>query len=431
MLSRSISKVYKKNAPLLRYKKSFQRLNFPFYLAQRLTFKSQRTFSKLIVRMAILGITLGIAVMILALAVVKGFKSEIREKVRGFSGDIQILKNDLNTSFENSPFSLDPAKLNDLEKDSNIVFVQAFATKPGIIKVNDEVEGVVLKGVDANYNWEALKPVLIAGNPINFKDTLASQKQIIVSQHTAQKLSLKVGDDFLMYFVQEPLRKRKFEIVGIYNLGVEEVDRTYVIGDINLIRRLNNWSVDEVGGYEIRVTDFNQLDELTAQVHDGLDIGLKAYSIKELYPIIFQWLSLLDVNTQVIFILMLAVALINMISALLIMILERTQFIGLLKALGSSNWTIRKIFLYQAGYLIGFGLLLGNLLGVGLAMLQQYTHFIKLDQDSYYMNFVPIELHLSDILLLNLGTLTICILVMIIPSMLVSKITPLKALRFN
>lgn len=406
-------------------------MNFPFYLAQRLTFKSQRTFSKLIVRMAILGITLGIAVMILALAVVKGFKSEIREKVRGFSGDIQILKNDLNTSFENSPFSLDPAKLNDLEKDSNIVFVQAFATKPGIIKVNDEVEGVVLKGVDANYNWEALKPVLIAGNPINFKDTLASQKQIIVSQHTAQKLSLKVGDDFLMYFVQEPLRKRKFEIVGIYNLGVEEVDRTYVIGDINLIRRLNNWSVDEVGGYEIRVTDFNQLDELTAQVHDGLDIGLKAYSIKELYPIIFQWLSLLDVNTQVIFILMLAVALINMISALLIMILERTQFIGLLKALGSSNWTIRKIFLYQAGYLIGFGLLLGNLLGVGLAMLQQYTHFIKLDQDSYYMNFVPIELHLSDILLLNLGTLTICILVMIIPSMLVSKITPLKALRFN
>ncbi len=406
-------------------------MNFPFYLAQRLTFKSQRTFSKLIVRMAILGITLGIAVMILALAVVKGFKSEIREKVRGFSGDIQILKNDLNTSFENSPFSLDPAKLNDLEKDSNIVFVQAFATKPGIIKVNDEVEGVVLKGVDANYNWEALKPLLIAGNPINFKDTFASQKQIIVSQHTAQKLSLKVGDDFLMYFVQEPLRKRKFEIVGIYNLGVEEVDRTYVIGDINLIRRLNNWSVDEVGGYEIRVTDFNQLDELTAQVHDGLDIGLKAYSIKELYPIIFQWLSLLDVNTQVIFILMLAVALINMISALLIMILERTQFIGLLKALGSSNWTIRKIFLYQAGYLIGFGLLLGNLLGVGLAMLQQYTHFIKLDQDSYYMNFVPIELHLSDILLLNLGTLTICILVMIIPSMLVSKITPLKALRFN
>ncbi len=406
-------------------------MNFPFYLAQRLTFKSQRTFSKLIVRMAILGITLGIAVMILALAVVKGFKSEIREKVRGFSGDIQILKNDLNTSFENSPFSLDPAKLNDLEKDSNIVFVQAFATKPGIIKVNDEVEGVVLKGVDANYNWEALKPLLIAGNPINFKDTFASQKQIIVSQHTAQKLSLKVGDDFLMYFVQEPLRKRKFEIVGIYNLGVEEVDRTYVIGDINLIRRLNNWSVDEVGGYEIRVTDFNQLDEFTAQVHDGLDIGLKAYSIKELYPIIFQWLSLLDVNTQVIFILMLAVALINMISALLIMILERTQFIGLLKALGSSNWTIRKIFLYQAGYLIGFGLLLGNLLGVGLAMLQQYTHFIKLDQDSYYMNFVPIELHLSDILLLNLGTLTICILVMIIPSMLVSKITPLKALRFN
>jgi lipoprotein-releasing system permease protein len=381
--------------------------------------------------MAILGITLGIAVMILALAIVKGFKSEIREKVRGFSGDIQILKNDLNTSFENSPFSLDPAKLNDLEKDSTLVFVQAFATKPGIIKVNDEVEGVVLKGVDANYNWEALKPVLIAGNPINFKDTLTSQKQIIISQHTAQKLNLKVGDSFLMYFVQEPLRKRKFEIVGIYNLGVEEVDNTYLIGDIHLIRRLNNWSADEVGGYEIRVKDFNRLDELTTQVHEGLDLGLKAFSIKELYPVIFQWLSLLDVNAQVIFILMLAVALINMISALLIMILERTQFIGLLKALGSSNWSIRKIFLYQAVYLIGFGLFLGNLLGVGLALIQQYTHFIKLDEASYYMNFVPIELHLIDIIWLNLGTLFVCLLVLILPSMLVSRIRPVKALRFN
>ena len=214
-------------------------------------------------------------------------------------------------------------------------------------------------------------------------------------------------------------------------MSVNNVDNTYLIGDINLIRRLNNWSADEVGGYEIRVRDFNRLEELTAQVHEELDLGLKAFSIKELYPVIFQWLSLLDVNTRVIFILMLAVALINMISALLIMILERTQFIGLLKALGSSNWSIRKIFLYQAVYLIGIGLFVGNILGIGLALIQQYTHVVKLDEASYYMNFVPIELHLSDVLWLNLGTLLVCLLVLILPSMLVSRIVPVKALRFN
>lgn len=416
---------------MLRYKKSIQPLNFAFYLAQRITLKSQRTFSKLIVRMAILGITLGIAVMILSLAIVKGFKSEIREKVRGFSGDIQILKNDLNYSLENSAFSMQAATLQQLRQHQSLAFVQPFATKPAIIKVNDEVEGVVLKGVGSDYNWAYLKPILIAGRPIDFSDQQASQKQIIISQHTARKLNLKVGDDFLMYFVQEPLRKRKFEIVGIYNLGVEEVDNTYLIGDINLIRRLNNWSADEVGGYEIRVRDFDRLEELTAQVHEELDLGLKAFSIKELYPVIFQWLSLLDVNTQVIFILMLAVALINMISALLIMILERTQFIGLLKALGSSNWSIRKIFLYQAVYLIGIGLFVGNILGIGLALIQHYTHVVKLDEASYYMNFVPIELHFSDVLWLNLGTLLVCLLVLILPSMLVSRIVPVKALRFN
>ncbi|MFM6975804.1 MAG: ABC transporter permease [Sphingobacteriaceae bacterium] len=416
---------------MLRYKKSIQPLNFPFYLAQRLSIKSKRTFSKLIVRMAIFGIMLGMAVMILSLAIVKGFKSEIREKVRSFAGDIQILKYDLNNSFENSPFTIQNQTFQDLKKDKNLAYIQPFASKPGIIKVNNEVEGVVLKGIDTQFHWDGLKPILVSGKPIDFTDTLASQKQIIISKYTADKLNLRVGDDFLMYFVQEPLRKRKFEIVGIYDLGVEEVDKTYVIGDINLIRRLNNWGPQAVGGYEIRVNDFNKLDGNTARIHDSLDIGLKAFTVKELYPVIFQWLSLLDVNTQVIFILMLVVALINMISALLIMILERTQFIGLMKALGSSNWNIRKIFLYQAAYLIGLGLILGNILGVGLAIIQEYTHFIPLDQESYYMTFVPIEIHVTDLLLLNGGTLLVCVLFLLIPSMLVSRISPVKALRFQ
>ncbi len=381
--------------------------------------------------MAILGISLSVAVMILSLSIVKGFKSEIREKVRGFSGDIQILKNDLNFSLENSSFNIQSTSLNALKQNPALAFVQPFATKPGIINTNDEVEGVVLKGIDANYHWDYLQKMLVSGRVINFADSRASLKEIIISQYTAKRLNLKVGDDFLMYFVQEPLRKRKFQIVGIYNLGVEEVDKSYVIGDINLIRKLNNWSADEVGGFEIRVKDFEKLDETAFRIHDDLEVGLKAFTVKESYPVIFQWLSLLDINTQVVFILMLAVALINMISALLIMILERTQFIGLLKALGSSNWNIRKVFLYQAAYLIGFGLILGNLLGLGIAFIQYYTHIIPLAQESYYMSFVPIQLELLDVLLINAGTLAVCLLVLLLPSLLVSRILPVKALKFN
>lgn len=406
-------------------------MNLPAFIARRITFQSKRTFSKLSVRIAILGIMLGLAVMILSAAIVKGFKAEIREKIRGFSGDIIITKYDLNASYENSPFIINPKTLQQFKADPEIAFAQPFATKPGIINTNDEVEGVVLKGVDKTYNWDYFKHILVEGTVIDFSDSVKAQRQILVSQYTADRLKLKVGDDFLMYFVQEPLRKRKFEIAGIYSLGVEDVDKMYVIGDISLIRRLNNWKPDEVGGYELRIKDFNRLDAVSERVYGNIDINLKSYSIKEYYPLIFQWLSLLDINTQVILVLMLAVAVINMISALLIIILERTNMIGILKALGSTNWNIQKIFLHNAAFLIGFGLLLGNILGVGFCIFQKETHFFTLDQASYYISFVPIELHISDLLLLNAGTLIICLLVLLVPSMLVAKISPVKAIAFK
>ena len=406
-------------------------MNFSFYLAQRLTLKSKRTFSKLIVRMSVLAIALGVAVMILSMAIVKGFKQEIREKVRAFSGDVQVLKNDLNFSLENSSFSLPKSVLEELKSDSSLLSVQAFATKPGIIKVNNEIEGVVLKGIDDSYSAKSIQSILVSGRSINFADTVQAQKEILISTHTARLLHVKVGDDFVMYFVQEPLRKRKFTVVGVYNLGVEEVDNSYVIGSLSLIRRLNNWSDSQVGGYEIRLKDFNRLEERAAAIHQSLPIETKAFTVKELYPTIFQWLSLLDINTQVVFALMLAVALINMVSALLIMILERTTFIGLLKALGSSNWAIRKLFLYQAVFIIGLGLLLGNVLGLGIGFMQQYTHVLPLDEASYYMNFVPIQLEWMDVIWINLGTLSICLLVLLLPSLLISRIVPVKALRFS
>lgn len=382
-------------------------------------------------QIAIVGIMLGLGVMLLSIAIVKGFKTEIREKVRGFNGDIQYIKYDLNSSYENSPFVLNENILAETKNHKGITQVAPFATKPGIIKANDEVEGVVFKGVDQAYDWSYFDKVLTAGKTINFKDSTQSEKEIIISDFLAKRLNLKVGDDFLMYFIQESLRKRKFKIVGVYNTGVEEVDKTYIIGAISLIKKLNNWNENEVGGYEIRVVDFDQLNKYSANLSNLLPPQIKTVSVRDNYPIIFDWLSLLDVNAQVVLGLMLIVAVINMISALLIMILERTNMIGLLKALGETNWGIRKIFLYQALYLVGIGMLLGNIFGLGLGYFQLKTHFFKLDEASYYMKFIPVEFNFLDIALINFGTLLICLLVLLVPSMLVSKISPIKAIAFK
>lgn len=272
---------------------------------------------------------------------------------------------------------------------------------------------------------------MVAGDVIDFKDSVEAQKEIMLSQQTANRLKLQVGDKLLMYFVQEPLRKRQFKIKGIFNIGVEEVDKTFVIGSLSLINRLNDWKPGEIGQYELRVADFDQVDFAADKLDQILPVRLKLRTVIEDYPNIFEWLKLLDVNSVVMLVLMVVVAVINMISALLIMILERTTMIGMFKAMGASNWNIRKIFLYNATYLIGLGLLLGNALGLGLGYFQQQTHFFKLDQASYYMTFVPVQFNPWDILLLNLGTLIICLLVLIVPSMLVSRISPVKAIRFK
>lgn len=406
-------------------------MSFASFISARITFKSKRTFSKLIVRIAIIGIMLGLGVMILSLAIVKGFKHEIRNKVRGFAGDIRVVKFDLNNSYQSSSFPADNEFVKRALKSPFITHVMPVATKPGIVKANNEIEGVVLKGVDKNYDWSYFKKMMVAGEVINFADSIEAQKEIMISQTTADRLKLKVGDKLLMYFVEDDLRKRQFKIKGIFNIGVEEVDKTFVIGALSLINRLNNWKLNEIGQYELRVADFDHINEAAYALETVLPVKLKEYTIEEDYPTIFEWLNLLDVNSVVMLVLMVAVAVINMISALLIMILERTAMIGMLKAMGASNWAIRKIFLINASYLIGFGLLLGNLLGIGLGYFQMYTHFFQLDQASYYMTFVPVEFNIFDIVALNIGTLIICLLVLIIPSTLVSRISPVKAIQFK
>ena len=405
-------------------------MNFPLFLAKRITTKSNRTFSKLIVRVAIGGIMLGLTIMILAVAVLRGFKSEVIEKQRGFTGDVMVVEYDYNPSYDNTPFYLSDSVKNELKKIPAFKSLQPFATKPGIINANDEIEGVILKGIDKTYNQDFIEDILIEGRPIDFNQENANT-EILISTYIANRLNLKLGDDFLMYFIQEPIRKRKFEIVGIFNLGSEEIDKTYIIGNLALIQRLNNWEPNMVGGYEIGISDFNQLDASVSQIQETVPVDLKSFSVEEYYAEVFQWLDLLDVNTEVILFLMILVAVINMISALLIMILERTQMIGILKALGFSDGGIRQVFLYNSAYLIGYGLLYGNLIGLSLCFIQHYTHLIKLDSASYYVDHVPVLLTLSDVVFLNLGTLIVCLLVLLIPSGMVSRISPVKAISFK
>lgn len=408
-------------------------MNFELFVAKRVSVKASRTFSRLIVIIGITGIALGLAVMISAFGIVTGFKNTIRDKMVGFTGHIQVSRFDLNTSFENTPVTvMDSTGKLLIQPDDfrGVRQVQVFATKPGIISAGEEIEGVVLKGVGPAYDWDYLKEHLVSGSIPSFSADSLSEN-ILLSQTIAERLKLDTGDDLLMYFVQEPLRRRKLHIIGIYQTGLEDLDKLYVIGDLKLIQRLNNWSSAEAGGYELFINDVSKLDERTLEVHQQVDQQLQAYSVKELYPLIFEWLSLLDMNAIVLLVLMLLVAGINMISALLIMILERTNMIGILKALGAGNRRIRRIFIYNAIYLTGVGMLIGNLLGLGFCLLQQRYHMIGLDQSNYYVDYAPIDLNLVSVLLLNICTFVVCVLMLVIPSMIVSRISPVKAIRFK
>ena len=406
-----------------------QNLNIEYFIARRIAIKSERTFSKLIVRIAIAGVMLSLAVMILSVAIIKGFKTEIQDKVRGFIGDVQIYRFDLNGSFEKSPFVPNDTTLQYLKNNPNLQSYYPFATKPAIISSNGEVEGVNFKGIDPTYDWRFIQKHLISGRVINFADS--SVNQILISEYTANRLKLKTGDSFLMHFVQNPPKIRKFKIVGVYSVGIENIDKNFAIGDINIIRSVNRWQPNQMGGIEVRIKDFTQLKPVADDVYANLELKLRSRSVKESTPEIFTWLSLLDVNTKVLLFLMMIVGVINMVTALLIMILERTTMIGLLKAMGISDFSVMKIFLYNAIYLVGIGLVLGNILGLGLAYFQQYSHVFKLEQTNYYLSYVPIEIHFIDVLLLNVATIVICALVLLIPSLLVSRISPLKAIRFK
>ncbi|OYD42642.1 ABC transporter permease [Sphingobacterium cellulitidis] len=405
-------------------------MNFPYFLAKRITLEGNRTFSKLIVRVTVGALALAIMAIILAVAILNGFKDEITEKQRGFFGDIIILKNEKNDSYVNTPISLDAQQIDRIKQNPNVVEVYPFATKAGIMNVKGEVEGVLLKGIDKDYDQNFLSKTILEGDTIDFSAEDADN-QLLISSLMANRLHLKVGESFIMHFIQNPVKKRKFIVKGIFTTNSEELDKTYVIGSLPLIQRLNNLEDGQAGGYEVRVKDFNQLFKTTDDLNNNLGSGLYATNVVIQMQDIFNWLNMLDMNDNIIFVLMVVVAVINMISALLISILERSPMIGMLKALGMRNGKIRTVFLYNSLYLIGYGLILGNLIAIGLYFFQTSTHFFKLDPSIYYVSFVPMEISWMTVLWLNISLIGIALLTLFIPSMLISRISPIKTIQFK
>ncbi|MBA7654854.1 Lipoprotein-releasing system transmembrane protein LolE [subsurface metagenome] len=414
-------------------------LNTELFIVRRMigNRSGRKSFSRSIVAIAIFGIALGLAVMIVAVAIVTGFKMEISNKVTGFGSHIQILNLDSNLSYETTPVPADLESLEEVREMAGVKNVQAFAIKAGIIKTGEEIHGAVLKGVDQHYDWEFITKHMTEGAIFGVNDSVRSS-QVVLSRNTADLLKLGVGDRFTMYFIQEPPRARTFTIEGIYSTSLEEFDKLYIYADIKQVQRLNDWHQGQVSGHEVLLEDMRFLDEIAEGVRervafDFMEDGsrLKVETIKEKYTQIFDWLNLQGMNVVVLILLMLIVAGFNMISGLLILILERTNMIGILKGLGTTNASIRKIFLYQSAYLTLVGLLWGNLFGLALCLAQKYLGLVSLDPTSYYLDTVPINLNLLHILLLNLGTMVITFLFLLLPSMIIARISPDKSIRFN
>ncbi|EDP71797.1 ABC transporter, permease protein [Flavobacteriales bacterium ALC-1] len=411
-------------------------MNFELFIAKRIignkTYKS--SVSAPIIKIGIAAIAIGIIVMLIAIATGFGLQQKIRDKVVAFNGHIEITNYDTNASDESQvPISINQDFYPKFENIEGIKYVQGVAKKFAVIRTETDFEGVVIKGVGADYNWEYFKEFLIEGRLPDY--TGKRNEEILISNYLANRLGFKVGDRFETLFgeqLDKLPRIIKYKIVGIYNSGFQELDEKFCIADLRHIQRLNKWEADQIGNFEVFIEDFSEIDEKYTQVFQDVPSLLNATPITQKYWTVFEWVKIFDSNTNIIIVIMLIVAGINMITALLVLILERTSMIGILKALGSSSWTIRKVFLYNASYLIGLGLLWGNIIGIGLLFIQHKFKLIKFpNPEDYYMDTIPVYLSWDYILLLNVGTFIACLLMLLIPSVIISKISPVKAIRFD
>ncbi|WP_242446502.1 ABC transporter permease [Nonlabens agnitus] len=410
-------------------------LNLEYFIARRVQHSTEykNSVSAPIIKIATAAIAIGMIVMIIAVATGVGLQKKIREKVSAFNGDITISLFDRNNSITTvKPIDINQEFYPDFKSVPQVTHVQAVATKGAMIRTATDFEGVILKGVGTDYRWESFKDFLIEGSLPDVSQE-ATSKDILISDDIARRLQLKVGDKAPTYFMkenEEPLA-RAFNVIGIYDSGLAEYDTKFIVGDIRNIQKINKWEDNQIGKFEVFIDDFGNVDEIGRNVFLQVPQLLDARTIKDQYPTIFQWLALLDSNVYGIIAIILIVGIINMITALLVLILDRTGMIGLLKSLGATDWTVRKIFLYNAMTLILRGLFWGNLIGLGLVGLQYFFAPLTLDPSTYYVTEAPVYISWWHVLLLNVGTFMICLLVLIIPTYIVSRISPVKAMRFE
>ena len=411
-------------------------MNLEYFIAKRLiTARDHKSsISAPIIKIAIAAIAIGMIMMIISVATGIGLQQKIRQKVAAFNGHIIITNYDENQSqLSITPISTQQDFYPKFKNVDGINHIQAVATKSGIIRTETAFEGIIFKGVGKEYRWNNLQEYLVSGKLPNLNSQL--NEEVLISEFLAKRLNLKVGDKFNTFFMKEDSNQkpnlRVFKITGIFNSGFQEFDSTYIIGDIRHIQRINKWESDQVGAFEVFVDDFNTIQEKGQEVYEKTGSTLDTQTIIEKYYYIFEWLKLFDFNIIVILIIMIIVATINMVVALLVLILERTQMIGILKSMGANNWAVRKIFLYNAFYLISKGLFWGNLIGVGMLVIQRNFGVIKLNPENYYVNEAPVFIDFGTIFLLNIGTILICLLILLIPSYIITKISPIKAIRFD
>jgi lipoprotein-releasing system permease protein len=420
-------------------------VNTAFFISRRLAGRqTDRSYSRPVVFIATLSVGLGIMVMIMAIAIVTGFQQQIKAKISGFSAHLQVVNFDNNNSYESIPVSMNQEFVPVLKSRPEIQSVQAVATKPGILKNGRDIHGVILKGVGADYDWSFFKNSLKEGKVFSVSsDTMREAgNEVVISSAIARRMNMKLGDTVTAYFINRPGEKmpdvrspqrapRSYVICGIYETGLSEYDERFIVADIMQIQELNNWFYDKVSGYEIVLKDFSDLEFEKESVLPFIPSDLKVTTIRELNPAIFDWLAYMDINVLIIIVLMIVVSIMAMVSALLILMLERTRMIGILKALGMSNSMLRSVFLWQGATIILTGLIAGNVLGIGLCILQLVFGFIPLDQESYYLTTVPVDLDVWTLLWINGMVLVCCMLMLLLPARIVSGISPVKAIRMD
>jgi lipoprotein-releasing system permease protein len=412
-------------------------MNLSSFIAQRVAFNRQKTFSKFIIRLATAATALSVAAMILTLAFVNGFQQAISNKVFSFWGHLHVQQYEQDKSIvaEETPTVPNDTVLQILHNTPGIQHVQPFATKSVVLEKNKEIEGVLFKGIDSSYDFNRMQSFLVAGSWLDFKDSLYS-KEVMISKPVADELQINVNDTLNIYFIssESGASVRRLKVKGIFKTGIEEFDKQFAIGDIRLLRRVNHWEHNEIGGYEVFLDDYKKIDSVNDILYNGANPLPGAWvskSIREIYPFIFDWLNIQDVNRNVIFIVMSIIAVINLTTCLLILVLERTRMVGILKAIGSNDWSIQKIFLYHATIISARGVGFGLLFGLGVALLQQYTGFIKLDETAYYVSTAPIDIIWWEVAFVCAGALVVCFVSLLLPTLFVRTVQPVKAIQFR